>query len=136
MLATYYEPFPFETTRSTNQDAALNNIRTLYNNKEYDKALSKLRPLLEQNNANKSLKMIAGNCHYNLAQTKEAILQFKEVADSNDLLFGEVAKWYLALAYLQREDISKARSILTELANSPQADHQKEAEALLKKLQN
>ena len=42
---------------------------------------------------------------------KKAIPLLENIVDSNDLLFAQQARWYLALSYLQLDDTNKAVQI-------------------------
>ncbi len=59
--------------------------------------------------------------------------QFQKIIDEGQSIYVHRAKWYLALIYLEKEERSKAETLLKDLANSPNKIGQ-QAAAVLKDL--
>ncbi len=57
----------------------------------------------------------------------QAIEIFKDIAKSNHPLFAQKAEWYLALAYLKKDQIKNAKEVLTKISTS---NHYKSREAI------
>jgi predicted negative regulator of RcsB-dependent stress response len=51
-------------------------------------------------------------------QTDKAIVSLQVIAVSKDINISPIAKWYLALAYLQKGLLDKAKPLLIELQNN------------------
>lgn len=113
---------PFENiiSLSPNDASDLAQAMRLYDVKNYQEAL----PLLEKHQK----RMISDNfsrlylsiCYLMTEQTDKAIEHLQTLIGSNDLELLSAAKWYLALAYLQKGQVEEAKPLLTALENHPQ----------------
>lgn len=114
-------------TKSTN---ALNNTKATwlkanksYQQKDYSLALTTLNNLSNSD----TLALAKGICFYKNKQIDKAITAFKEVVDNPKTSFETKASWYLALAYLKKEQDEKALPLLQKLKEEKVGFHQEAA---------
>lgn len=110
--------------------------KQLYAQKDYQGALTTLEKLpIQDSSVNVSqVHFSMGVCHYLLKQYKEAAQDLLEVNPQEGIK--AKANWYLALAYLQQNELVKAKQLLEEItkkdANKKRRQHAKQ---ILKELQ-
>jgi len=111
LIDRYYEPYALNITQRTPDDmAALIQAQKAYNSGDYASAL----PVFEKYPNNVEVQLAKGNATYNLGKTDEAIATFQQVASGNSIHV-PAANWYLALAYLKKEQPEKAKSALDNI---------------------
>ena len=126
-------PFSFSTRELDGEEVTIQ-AEAYYKAKEYASALPLLKQLLAKHPEESNLKIACGNAHLAIGQTEEAILHFESIIQIDDPLFSDQARWYLALSYLKKGQVSKTKELLTQLAKDSKADFHKEAVRLLGKM--
>lgn len=107
-----------------------------YDNKAYPKAITLLQKCLETKPSGtyqNQLALYLGLSYLASNKTQKAIAQFQNVISKKEAN-QRVAEWYLALTFLQAEQIEEAKIILGELKNAETNPYQKKASTLLQKL--
>jgi len=133
IYATYFEPFtPSLETRSSDaiQEVTYKQFIDAYRNKDYDKSLAIIKPLIS--NADNKTLLIAGISAMEIDKHQEAFEYFDKIITSNDFYFIDHAKWYKSLVLIKTNKINEAKVLLNDLANNPEADHHNESVSLLK----
>lgn len=135
LYAAYFEVSPNVGSRSVRSETDLPATWEAY--QAYDQQDYALAATLFENNLEDSNQRITdlyhlGNCYLVLERWEEAVQAFSTVIEADHLLSPE-AKWYLALAYLQTDNEAKSRELFAEVRYA--ADHSREAEKILKKLE-
>ncbi|MEL6863114.1 MAG: tetratricopeptide repeat protein [Bacteroidota bacterium] len=135
LFAQYYTPHPVSfASRANTSEAQLLAIEALYKDGQYAQALPQIEQLISETPDQASLRLAAGIAQLELGRYEAAQTRFQEIINSQDAFFADHAKWYLALAHLKFDFPELARPLLTELAQSTDADHQAEAQSLLQQL--
>jgi hypothetical protein len=108
-------PFPDTTTqRGRQQNLMAEGLRN-YNSGNYREAAGQFEEVLAFQPVNRQAQFYTGNAYLNMKQSRRAIPMLGAVAETNDSPYYESAKWYLALAYLERNNREEAKKILTEI---------------------
>ena len=89
-----------------------------YNIKDYKNAALYFSKVLNKDPENMESVMFYGTSSLEVKNYPEAKRSFSKVIDNNNNLFIEDAEWYLALCYLQTNDLKKASNELTAIKNS------------------
>ncbi len=111
LIDNYYEPYALNITQRTGSNmTALIQAQKAYHSGDYASAL----PVFEQYPDNAEVQLTKGNAAYNLGKIDEAIATFQQVA-SGDSVYVPAANWYLALAYLKKEQPEKAKAALDNI---------------------
>ena len=98
-----------------------------YSQHEYAKAIPVLEKLISRTNSsisnqNNRFRMFLGVSLLHEKRIPEAIPHFLKIIDHNDNIYISPAQWYLAIAYLAKEDSASAKSWLEKLLNSNKKD--------------
>ncbi len=131
----YFEPAKNVSTpivRSESNEKIIDNAFIAYSEANYKQAIS-LFDQAFQNTQNSELLFYKGNSLLALNETDEAIQTFKKHLSFSDILTNRT-HWYLALAYLKKEQIDEAKQELNLLINSGESFKRKESASLLNKL--
>lgn len=110
LFATHFEPYPMVLTqRSAPTDATgmLNNAITAYAEKDFAKAAAAFQELLTTNPNQPIYQLYSCVSELGLGQNDIAIPCFKNLQNIPNLQ--EQATWYLALSFLQKEDVASAK---------------------------
>ncbi|MEM8907059.1 MAG: tetratricopeptide repeat protein, partial [Bacteroidota bacterium] len=75
-----------------------------------------------------------GICRLELDQWTAAESAFQQLLQLNDPFFNDHAHWYLALTYLEQNQLEACRKSLQKLAAQSTADHHQQAVDLLQQL--
>lgn len=121
------------TTRSddrSDNSTVLDGIK-MYDNQEYEKALS----LLETNTENITARLYTGLTYMKLEMYNKAEDQFNYIINHKDNIFIDQAEWNLGLSYLANNKTDKATTIFAKIANEDSA-YSKRASEIIKKLEN
>jgi hypothetical protein len=124
LFAEYFDvPNMAVTKKGTSQDSLLAITQGLFNSKRYPESLTKF-DLLDQD---KETVLFKGINFLALDQPDNAIKLYDSQSDpTNDI------KWYHALAYIQNNNIEKAKEILSQIESS--SIHYIKSQDLIKKL--
>lgn len=119
LYASYYEEYPMllsqrsEAQNETNQ--LLSTAILAYQNREFQTACAQFSQLRRSAPENAAYTFYLGLCYLELDKTQEAILTFQELLALEAGPYLELTRWYLALAYLDTEQVDLARSAFTEI---------------------
>ncbi|MFC2107090.1 tetratricopeptide repeat protein [Bacteroidota bacterium] len=106
---------------------------TSYNKGEYNKTCDILNELPLSESKDHELVLYQAISQLNEGKTTDAIQNLKSLVDKSDYKFQADVSWYLALAYLQNNEVEIAIQILRTLTKS-RNQHSEEAMELLVKL--
>lgn len=113
-LATnYLEPFPDRLTTMSGQVDEVAVAMEAYNEGDYASALTAFEKIPADHPERVLIDLYSGVAA--LGQGNTAIAENKLAAIADHADYGEVASWYLALTYLQQDQVGKARPLLQEL---------------------
>ncbi len=101
-----------------------------YNKGEFADALAVFEACMSDNNSNQTVLLYAGSSALFIGDPDKALRYFDKW-DSNAPYYDEV-QWYTAGAYLKKNDVTKAKTILAEIASDPGHDYYKKANYVLK----
>ena len=113
----YYSPYYNilgESERSVNKEDG-NLAMRLYDQKRYEEAIRVFDNLIEQDPDNSAFRFYKALSHLELDQTASAIESLKMVVNKSDKRFEEPARWYLGLAYVNAEEIEKAKETFRDI---------------------
>lgn len=135
LFAQSYEVYDASfSSRDTDAAIDLAQAEKLYKSKAYQQAIPLLENAVQQQSTNAQLQLALGNAYLLNEQAPKAIPLFQSIINRNDALYGDQAKWYLALTYLKLEQTANCKQLIEQLASNPEADFHQEAKALLVQL--
>lgn len=127
----FFSPYPdVITVRAESKDMALAQAMEQYSAKNYKEAAKRFNTILKQEPKNALAGFYAGISYLAEGNTKRGLQNLKKTTANNDNVLSPYAKWYMALAYLQEQNLEKANEILTDLSSKGD----KNAKKLLKHL--
>ncbi len=134
IYANYFEPYPVVNFRGEKEDPKeIEKAIDAYGNENYAKAIVLFDAILE--NPSSTYPSYFYNGLSNLAVgNSQAAIDALEVVLTTDNDLQETAQWYIALAYLQQDDIAKARSVLQLLSANENNAYQSKAVKILSEL--
>jgi tetratricopeptide (TPR) repeat protein len=131
----YYSAHQSENFRSLeSKKPMLASAMNLYQNGEYLSAIESFDYILEAEPSNIAIQFYKGIALVETGSIDNAISQFQSIIDASDNLYKEHAHWYLAMAYLKKDDTEAAIYKLTEIVNSDDIYYKEKATTILKKL--
>jgi hypothetical protein len=104
-----------------------------YNVHDYRNAAYYFSKVLGSDSDNMESTMLYGVSNFEERNYPEAEQSFTKVVDNNDNLYIEDANWYLALCYIQTDEIAKAVKQLTLIKKS-ESLYRSDARKILKKI--
>lgn len=109
--------FPYENkfTSELNPNEPIGRGMTAYLNEDYLQAIRFFNQAIARNNDDYEAHFYIGVSYLMSQSSEKAIPHFNILIENNDLMFNVPAQWYLALAYLQLEELELATPILEEL---------------------
>ncbi|MBL0051656.1 MAG: hypothetical protein IPP29_09200 [Bacteroidetes bacterium] len=122
-----------ESNDATFDYSAFEQARTLYNNKEYAKALPMFEALMVHNTDNKFSFYYAGMCAYYQNNHKLADTYLSQSSGDKRFEMYELSMWYQALSLIQLNKPAEAKNLLVKVVNLKQSKKD-EAANLLKEL--
>ena len=135
LFANYYQTpknIVHPIVRNGNQQDDLTNAFIAYQKEDYSTA-QKLFSSLYDTKQESFLLFYEGIALMELSQTDLAIQTLEEHIKYNDVV-SHKTNWYLALAYLKKGEVPKAKEIFKVISDDTMTFNTKEAKALLKKL--
>ncbi len=130
LYLTYYQTYPnvvAPNVRGENEQNLKNKAFKAYDSGDYAEALL----LFNQINGVEYADFYKGISMLELGQTTQTIAHFKNLKFSESPYpFETYRKWYLALAYLQKNQIKEAKILLKQLSETVNPQRQKAAELL------
>lgn len=117
LFTEYYKPYPnviAPVVRSNSEMSQTEYAMSLYEQSEFEKAIIEFNTLLSENSENADvLNFYKGLSHLSLGNTEKAIQSLELVGHKCQL--SEQTDWYLALAYLTKEDYESSILKLNEV---------------------
>ncbi|MEL7144918.1 MAG: hypothetical protein AAFO69_01015, partial [Bacteroidota bacterium] len=130
-FTAYYTPYD-GVVNTRGEETALDEGITAYHEKRYADATSLLT---EQKSidgiTNGQQYLLIASCYLELDKPDKSLEWLSKIAASESSLIIANQKWYQSLAYLLKDDITKSKQILKELAEGKSA-YQNRASQLLK----
>ncbi len=131
-LAEYFVPQSntlFPSDRGSQSPSGIEQTFSLYDQKEYEKALTGFeKALIEE--PNDDIAFYQANALMALGKTAEAIPILQNIIQNKQTEYLAPAKWNLALAYISQNNFTAAKPLLEEL--STDRFHKEKVEKLLK----
>ena len=135
LFAAHYEPYGLG---QRGNDSNLNELEQkaafVYNNNNFTEATPLFEELIQIDPSNEKNILRLGSAYLSTNQSQKAVDAFQKIISNPQSALVQTAQWYQALAYLQLENDSAAKSILNTLANSGNRTYPAKAKALLKSL--
>ncbi|MEQ9438256.1 MAG: tetratricopeptide repeat protein [Cyclobacteriaceae bacterium] len=131
LYAAYFTPaagLPTTLGYSENTDFAEGMVS--YKMEEYAEAVQWWQPLLQADPTNDTLNYYLGVASLANEQAPEAIDYLTQVIETSSSVYNADAQWYLALAYLQNNEVEPAKALLTELSQREGAYREQSRELL------
>lgn len=129
-----FEPYPnvvHPIVRNSEENSSVNEAFEAYQNKDYEKAATMFSLLYEETRESPYL-FYSANTLIQLNRGEEAIPALQEHLKTKDILSDKTA-WYLAMAYLQIDDVDNTKKMLQTIVEENLYDSEA-AEKLLKAL--
>lgn len=138
IFAANFQPYAVDNLQrsETSNDSDYQAAIEAYEVKDYATAIPILEQALVATPNDNDIKMLLGNSYLGAkqGQAQAAVDLFKPLAADESSLYIEQAEWYLALAYLQNDQVVEAQSLLEEIAAEEIGKYPKLARAILKQL--
>jgi hypothetical protein len=114
LFAEYYQPYPnvASSVRGELSEEKLRDAMQQYDAGDFKAALKLLQGILVAEPDNATAQFYAGVSHLKLKDAEKALTSLQKVSTLGDAKFSEPAEWYLALAFLQQNDLEKTRARL------------------------
>lgn len=133
VYAKYYELYqPDFSTRNQETDQA--NAEKAYREGDFENVIELLQKVKNESGGNARILLGLGNAFLKTSNYQAATESFEEIIKSENELYIDQARWYLALTFLKQGDVDSCRKILQELAQREGADFSQEAKGLLHQL--
>lgn len=135
LVEVYYQPAQTSINfRSADPEKGiLTEAMSLYNNKEYKKAIRLFEEILEKDNSKLGINLYSGISHMEVKEYSKANERFQNILDEKPNPFVESANWYLGLCYIMTNDRDKAYKVFDKLADQ-KGFYQKDAKRILKRI--
>lgn len=130
LFAANYEPFN-TGQRGDNGDLSdiENQALAAYTSKDFKAAIPLFAQLSIENPTDENLILQLGSAYLSTYKTSEAIAVFQKIEAAS--VNYQAAQWFLALAYLQNDEIEMAKKVLIALANAGERMYSTKAKKLL-----
>lgn len=136
LFKIYYQPDAALLIRGTNsQNATLIQAFQMYENKDYNEALSLFSQVLKTDSENIPVQFYSGISNIELGQYQEALHPFNFIMDHKQNLYVERAEWYAALCYLKLNETENAVDLFRKISLSS-SSYKDKAHEILKSVQN
>jgi len=114
LFAEYYQPYPniASSVRGELAEGKLQDALQQYDAGNFKAALKPLQEILVTEPDNAAANFYAGVSYLKVGESERAIAGLQKVIAHNDAKFSEPAAWYLALAFLQQNDLAQTRATL------------------------
>ena len=129
-----FQPYPAEGKRSATKVTNLDKGLSFYNSAQYDSASYYLTKVRQEPNTPIHYALFLGIAFLENGNADKAIEEFDLLLNPPNVFYGEMARWYLAMAYLKKGNREKVAEVLREIAQSNEHFNRNEAKKLLKKL--
>lgn len=136
LFQRYYQAPVFSAI--VRSDAAMDNLFyeavIHFNNGQFTDALTLFEQVVAMDKSNMKAHLATGISNIEINQAKEAEKSFETVIDHKDNLYVDQADWFLALCYLETNDLDNAMLQFDKIASNGRSYKQNEARRILKKL--
>ena len=105
-----------ETVRNVPAEQFLNDGLRAFHDGKYGRCIEKMEVLKKNNEKDLNAAFYMGVSYVKLEMFEKAIKMFDEILNSSNNVFHEEAKWYKALALIERGDDEAAKVLLNEIA--------------------
>lgn len=109
----FFSPYPVEDQMRGAHDAQRDAALKLYADAAYEEAAKELQPLLKNGGNDVQLQLYYGTSLLQLNKVEEAVVLFENIPSASARY--ETAQWYLAMAYLKKEDFPASQQVLNGL---------------------
>ena len=135
LFAEYFEPFSDVIVNRNEEESDLLTIgMAAYNYEDYTIAAIRLEQFLNRDDVSednqKNAPIYIGISNLAIGNEYSAIKKFKAIIEQNNA-FVPQAEWYLALAYLKKNDLENCEKQLQNIQTKSQHDYSSEASKLL-----
>ncbi len=112
LFAEYYQPYPniASSMRGELTEGKLQDALQQYDAGDYKAALKLLQEILAAEPDNAAANFYAAVSYLKVEGSDRAVARLQKVIALNDSKFSEPAEWYLALAYLQQNNLAQTRA--------------------------
>ena len=120
IMKQYYKPYEPPTNQRSAQsgaDADFTLAIEYYNTHDYDNAAILFSKVLENKPNDMQTVLLKGVSNFEEKKYPEAKQSFGKVIDNKDNLYIDQAQWYLALCYLNTNEIEKAKALFSIIEN-------------------
>jgi len=132
LYTQFFEPPAIDISLSNQTNpSTFDKANKAYKSKNYKEAVVLYNEYLLEDSNNPMALLFRGGAELALKQTDAAMLTFQKLVQNQK--YADIANWYLALAYLKKEDKERAKSNLKRISNEDKEYYDK-AQQLLKKL--
>ena len=136
LFKIYYQPDAALLIRGTNsQNATLIQAFQMYENREYNDALSLFSQVLDKDSQNIPVQFYSGISNIELGLYQEALHPFNFIMDHKQNLYVERAEWYTALCLLKVNENENAVGLFRKISLS-NSSYKDKAHEILKSIQN
>jgi tetratricopeptide (TPR) repeat protein len=108
-----YEPPTAQRAAQSGADADFTLAVEFYNTRDYEKAAVLFNKVLESKPNDMQTVLLKGVANFEEKKYPEAKQSFGKVIDDKNNLYIDQAQWYLALCYLNTNEIGKAKQLLS-----------------------
>jgi hypothetical protein len=135
LFAEYYQTYPniASSVRGELTEGKLQEALQQYDAANFKAALKLLQQILLTEPNNAAANFYAGVLYLKSEESERAVASLQKVIAPQDQKLAEPAEWYLALAFLQQNDLAQTRATLSKIAAKDHA-FKEQATALLEKL--
>jgi len=114
LFAEYYQPYPniASSVRGELTEGKLQDALQQYDARDYKATLNLLQEIHVTEPNNVAANFYAGVSYLKVEESERAATSLQKVIELGDSKFSEPAEWYLALAFLQQNDLEKTRAAL------------------------
>jgi len=129
LFAEYYQTYPniASSVRGELTEGKLQDALQQYDAGNFKAAIALLQEILVTEPDNAAANFYAGVSCLKIEESERAVINLQKVIALNDPKFSEPAEWYLALAFLQQNDLAKTRVRLEAIIAT---DHLYKAQAV------
>lgn len=117
LFAEYYQMYPniASSVRGELTEGKLQDALQQYDAGDFKTAITRLQEILATEPDNAAANFYAGVSCLKVEESERAVADLQRTIALNDAKFSEPAQWYLALAFLQQNDLEKTRTTLNEI---------------------
>lgn len=134
LFSEYYQTYRPDFITRSDSVTDLSDAERAFRSRDFKNAIELLQKIKNERKGGARILLGLGNAYLSTDNYPKAIENFSEVVASNDELYIDQARWYLALTYLKKNDLENCKKILKELTKDKKADFYQEATELLTKL--